>query len=105
MIVVDDLSSRSVDVAVDDFSSCSVVVIVVDDLSSRSVDVVVDDLSSCSVVVIVVDDLSSRSVDVVVDDLSSCSVVVEADLWSSSGDGDVRLEVCDRRVEYVNTLP
>src|SRR5207245_569306 len=67
--------------------------------------VVVDDLSSCSVVVIVVDDLSSRSVDVAVDDLSSCSVVVEDDLSSSSGDGDARLEMCDRRVEYANTLP
>src|SRR2546428_9384516 len=82
-------------VVVDDLSSCSVVVIVVDDLSSRSVDVVVDDLSSCSVVV----------EDVVVDDLSSCSVVVEDDLSSSSGDGDARLEMCDRRVEYANTLP
>src|SRR3989449_3858163 len=82
-------------VVVDDLSSCSVVVIVVDDLSSRSVDVVVDDLSSCSVVV----------EDVAVDDLSSCSVVVEDDLSSSSGDGDARLEMCDRRVEYANTLP
>src|SRR5207245_4603095 len=82
-------------VVVDDLSSCSVIVIVVDDLSSRSVDVVVDDLSAFSVVV----------EDVVVDDLSSCSVVVEDDLSSSSGDGDARLEMCDRRVEYANTLP
>src|SRR5438093_207910 len=79
--------------------------IVVDDLSSRSVDVAVDDSSSCSVVVIVVDDLSSRSVDFAVDDSSSCSVVFEDDLSSSSGDGDARLEMCDRRVEYANTLP
>src|SRR5947199_187401 len=42
---------------------------------------------------------------VVVDDLSSCSVVFEDDLSSSSGDGDARLEMCDRRVEYANTLP
>src|SRR5438552_8220151 len=105
MIVVDDLSSCSVDLVVDDLSSCSVVVIVVDGLSSCSVDLVVDDLSSCSVVMIVVDDLSSCSVDLVVDDLSSCSVVVEDDLSSSSGDGDARLEMCDRRVEYANTLP
>src|SRR5881396_401445 len=67
--------------------------------------VVVDDLSSCSVVMIVVDDLSSRSVDFAVDDSSSCSVVFEDDLSSSSGDGDARLEMCDRRVEYANTLP
>src|SRR3989449_6415130 len=113
VVVVDDLSSCSVVVImVDDLSSCSLDV-VVDDLSSCSVvveDVVVDDLSSCSVVVedVVVDDLSSCSVvveDVVVDDLSSCSVVVEDDLSSSSGDGDARLEMCDRRVEYANTLP
>src|SRR5438552_4514987 len=91
-------------VVVDDLSSCSVVMIVVDGLSSCSVDLVVDDLSSCSVVMIVVDGLSSCSVDLVVDDLSSCSVV-EDDLSSSSGDGDARLEMCDRRVEYANTLP